>query len=299
MGFRNLVINRPAHLSISNENLLISGTDKNEPESFLVPVEDIASIVIEGQRISLTSSVLSTMAENKVSIISCDSSHLPVGINTPYQGHVRQLERIRQQIKLSEPFKKQLWKLIIVKKIQNQSHCLNFNSYHTDSLKLLSNVNKVKSGDTGNIEGISAKFYFTCLFGINFYRGREDSINASLNYGYAIIRSEIAKQLVAYGFLTALGLHHRNEYNNFNLADDLIEPYRPVVDQWVYRNIRPQTEFTKEVRHSLIGLLGGFSLIDGKKNTISNSIEITVKSLVTSINYSNPDKLLLPDLLNL
>lgn len=155
----------------------------------------------------------------------------------------------------------------------------------------------VNSGDTKNKEAIAAKGYFSSLFGKNFNRNFEDINNTCLNYGYSIIRGAIARSIVSYGYLPAIGIHHKSELNNYNLVDDFIEPFRPIVDLWVKTNINENTEFDKYVRAELVNLLNVDVFIQGKLQSVNNAINIMIASYTTAINQSDYKKLELPEIL--
>lgn len=294
MGFRNIVVSNPAQLHIKDGNLQVTV----EGDTYTVPTEDISVLIIENRNVLLSSSVLSVLAQNNISVVTCDESHLPVSINTAFQSHSRQKRRIDEQIGLTEPFKKRVWQRLISKKIENQAVCLNLLG-HTIGYKDLLNLSKlVNSGDTDNIEGNAARKYFRYIWGIDFTRDKENSINAALNYGYAIIRADIARTLVAYGFIPSLGINHRSEYNNFNLADDFIEPFRPYVDLWVAKNVFIETEFDKECKHSLVSLLKSKVIIGNEIQELSTAIEKVIISFVTAISQDDYNKISLPDLVN-
>jgi CRISPR-associated protein Cas1 len=225
-----VVISKPAKLKLKNRALVI----EQEQGAASVPLEDIAAIVIDQPQVTLTAALLVACADHQVSIITVDDSHTPNGIflaNTP---HSRALKVMRSQLAMSEPHKKRLWQLIVKQKISNQAQLLT-QQQHTkaDTLHVL--ASQVRSGDPDNLEAQAAQLYFPALFGKGFTRDNACFANSALNYGYAIVRSAIARSLVSYGFLPAFGLHHCNELNAFNLADDIIEPYRILVDACVVK----------------------------------------------------------------
>lgn len=228
MSWRSVLISHPAKLSLSQGQLVLQQTEK-----VTLPLEDIAIIVLEHPQIILTHQLLSACATQNVSLISTDPSFLPNGIFLPFQPHSRALKQLKRQLNLSKVRQKQIWQEIIQQKILNQSQVLLQQNLQPQANQLQKLAQKVKSGDKTHIEAYAAQIYFKALFGKPFKRRSDDLINAQLNFGYSIIRSAIARQLVAYGFIPALGIGHHNELNAFNLADDLIEPYRPIVDAQV------------------------------------------------------------------
>ena len=162
----------------------------------------------------------------------------------------------------------------------------------------LENISKkVNSGDTNNKEALAAKGYFSTLFGNGFNRNYDNIYNASLNYGYSIIRGAIARAIVSYGYIPSVGIHHKSELNNYNLVDDFIEPFRPIVDLWVKINVTDDTEFDKFLRAELVNLLNVDVKIQGKLQSVNNAINIIIASYTTAINQKDYEKLELPELL--
>lgn len=292
MSWRSVIITQPTKLSIKNRQLQIT-----QDENFSMPLEDVSTIVLETPQINLSSKAISMMADNKIVMYSCDDKHLPNGIFIPFACHSRQLKIINQQLNCSESFNKRCWQKIIIAKITNQAKVLNLCNKNLMSEYLENLAKNVNSGDTKNKEAIAAKGYFSSLFGKNFNRNFEDINNTCLNYGYSIIRGAIARSIVSYGYLPAIGIHHKSELNNYNLVDDFIEPFRPIVDLWVKTNINENTEFDKYVRAELVNLLNVDVFIQGKLQSVNNAINIMIASYTTAINQSDYKKLELPEIL--
>ena len=228
MSWRSVMITQPTKLSVQNRQLKIT-----QDEEWNIPLEDISSIVFETPQISISAKAMSMIADNKIVLYSCDDKHLPNGVFIPFASHSRSLKVIKNQLKMTEAFKKRCWQKIIVQKILNQAEVLRLSDKIKD-YKYLENLSqKVNSGDTENKEAIAAKEYFNSLFGNKFNRNYDDIFNASLNYGYSIIRGAIARTIVSYGYIPSIGIHHKSELNSYNLVDDFIEPFRPIVDLWV------------------------------------------------------------------
>ncbi len=225
---RTLHFSNPAHLFMRNGQLMIDL--KNEQTDLRsVPIEDIGLVVLEHPHITLSIALIQELANEKAAIITCDQTYLPNGMFLPLNGNSEQTERFRKQTEISEPLKKQLWKQTIQAKIENQALVLERMGLNAERLKYL--ADKVLSGDTTNCEGQAAAYYWKTLYGLNFFRSQErTSPNAQLNYGYAILRSTMARALCSTGLHPSLGIFHRNKYNAFCLADDIMEPYRPLVD---------------------------------------------------------------------
>lgn len=228
--WRSVMISRPATLRRDKFALLIE-----QEQNARVPFEDIAVIVLNHAEITLTHSVLSACGEYGIGVFSSGPTHHPNGVFLPFLPHSRATRMLRLQLALGKPTAKRAWQTIIQAKIQNQANCLKL-AEQSGVDKLESMARRVRSGDPDNLESQASAFYFRALFGNDFHRGQPRWINASLDYGYAVLRAAIARGLVAHGFLPALGLFHASEQNAFNLADDLIEPYRPLVDLHVIQH---------------------------------------------------------------
>ena len=292
MSWRSVMITQPTKLSVQNKQLKIT-----QDEEWSIPMEDISSIVLETPQINISSKVMSLIADNKIVMYSCDDKHLPNGIFIPFASHSRELKILKNQLQCSESFKKRCWQQIIIRKILNQSEVLRLSNKKLMSEHLKNLSNKVNSGDTNNTEAIAAKGYFSSLFGSSFNRNYDNVYNAALNYGYSIIRGAIARCCVSYGYIPSVGIHHKSELNNYNLADDFIEPFRPIVDLWVRNNIDSETTFDKYVRANLVNLSNVDVKIQGKLQSVNNAINVMIASYTTAINQKDYKKLELPELL--
>lgn len=242
---RTLCFSNSAYLSLKNEQLVIKlpQIEKNDdlPESFKVdatktiPIEDIGVVVLDHKQITITQGLMEALLENHCAVITCDKTHLPVGLMLPLCGNTTQNERFRCQLDASLPLKKQLWQQTVQAKIGNQAVVLE-KCRGTEVGNMQKWQKEVRSGDPDNLEGRAAAYYWKNMFpGVDdFTREREGvSPNNLLNYGYAILRAIVARALVASGMLPTLGIHHHNRYNAYCLADDIMEPYRPYVDELV------------------------------------------------------------------
>lgn len=230
MGWRKIMISNPAKLSLNHNALAID----QDHEVITIPLEDIDIVILDNPQIVLTAALLSSCAKSKVIILTVDSVHLPNSQLLPFQPHSRASNVLNLQLQLSQPLKKQLWKQIITRKIENQALALVKLGYLKGSDELFKISKTVRSGDSKNVESRASQIYFNNLFEKSTNRRTDNFINQLLNYGYSLVRSSIAKSLVSYGFLPSLGIFHHNELNSFNLADDLIEPYRPIVDHFIF-----------------------------------------------------------------
>ena len=230
MVWRSVIISQPAKLKRENFALLVE-----QEQSARVPFEDIAVIVLNNREITLTHPVLSACAEYGIGLFATGDNHQPSGVFLPFQSHSRATRMLRLQLDLDKPTGKRAWTAIVQAKINNQALCMKMLNAG-DHERLESMSRRVKSGDTGNMEAQAAAYYFPQVMGRSFHRSQEVWANAALDYGYAVMRGACARALVAHGMLPTLGLFHSSEQNAFNLADDLIEPYRAVVDLHVATN---------------------------------------------------------------
>jgi CRISP-associated protein Cas1 len=250
-----LSFSNPYYLSTKLQQLVIA--NKETGEEISRPVEDLGFIVIDHPQITFTSGLMQLLAEYNVALVVCDSKHHPTGMMLHLDTHHIQAERFREQVAASEPLKKNLWMQTIKAKVRNQAAVLKAVGENPIALENL--ANKVASGDPANIEGQAARIYWKLLFGENFFRDRDGPPpNPSLNYGYSIVRAAVARALVGSGLLPTLGIHHRNKYNSFALADDIMEPYRPFVDLLVYRQRQTISDYhnmTKERKAEFLQLL--------------------------------------------
>lgn len=291
---RTLCFTNQAYLSLKNNQLVIKlpevETNSSLPEDFkseatkTIPIEDIGIVVLDNKRITITQGVMEALLENNAAVVTCNESHLPIGMHLPLVGNTTQTERMRYQIEASLPLKKQLWQQTISAKIQNQAAVLK-QMRGTEVRNMLKWASEVKSGDSENLEARAAVYYWQNAFPMieNFTRSREGvSPNNLLNYGYAILRAIVARALVSSGLLTTLGIHHRNKYNAFCLADDVMEPYRPYVDKFVmqlYDKYPDCEELTKELKAELLSIPVLDVVINGKRSPLMIAVSTTTSSL--------------------
>ena len=277
---RTLHFSNPAHLSFSNAQLVIE-LKGEQNISKTIPIEDIGIVILEHPQITLSMSVLDALIKANAALISCDDHYMPSGMFLPLDGHNTQTERVRNQLHASEPLKKQLWQQTIKCKIENQAAVLEKLGLDSTRLKLL--ATKVLSGDTSNLEAQAASYYWQQLYGSDFVRSRKmESPNAQMNYGYAILRSLVARALSASGMYPSVGIHHRNKYNAFCLADDIMEPYRPFVD-WQVLNMfdgkELETGLTKDQKIQLLSLPQLDISIQQLTRPMFNAVSLTTASL--------------------
>ena len=277
---RSIYIGNPAYLKLKDEQMYIMEPSSNEVKG-KVPVEDLGLLMLDHFQITISHQLIQKMMGNNVVVVSCDSHHLPQGIMLPLYGHTEHSDRVKDQLEASEPLKKQLWKQTIECKIENQKEVLvKLGNYYEPMLDYQKNV---KSGDITNMEGIAAQHYWKNLISLDFLRQRfGDSPNQFFNFGYAVLRSIVARAIVETGLLPVLGIFHKNKYNPYCLADDLMEPYRPFVDllvmDWLTKN--PNTEeLTKDFKAHILQIATKDVVIDGKTRPLMVAVKTTASSL--------------------
>lgn len=292
MSWRSVVISRPARLQREKFSLVIE-----QEQSARVPFEDIAIIVLNHREITLTHPVLSACGEYGISMFATGDTHHPNGVFLPYLQHSRATRWLRKQINISRPLAKRVWASIVRQKIANQGRCLDLADVD-GGRQLAAFVRQVRSGDPDNMESQAAVFYFSRLFGNDFRRSRLIWTNAALNYGYAILRGAIARGLVAHGFFPSIGLHHASEQNAFNLADDMIEPFRPVVDLHVIASCEgEERDLLPADKAALVALLNADMSMPRGTMSVLSSIEQSVESLARVYEHGDEKFLELPALI--
>ncbi|MBK9327985.1 MAG: type II CRISPR-associated endonuclease Cas1 [Sphingobacteriales bacterium] len=276
---RTLYFGNPTRLSVQQQQLLI----KTEERETAVAIEDIGVLVIDHPQISVTHAVLHKLLDNNAAVITCNDKHHPTGLLLNLDGHTQQSEKFQAQVEASEPIKKQLWQQTIRSKISNQAAVLDI--WEIDSAYMKRCEKMVLSGDTSNQEAQASRYYWNNLFQEEdpyFTRHRfGDYPNNFLNYGYAILRATVARGLVASGLLPTLGIHHRNKYNAYCLADDIMEPYRPYVDHLVKQLMleTDEQELTTVVKKRLLEIPAMDLVIDGNKSPLMVGLQRTTASL--------------------
>lgn len=293
--WRTVIINNAEKVNLKDGWLIVQ-TDKE----VRVPVNELYSVVIDNPNTMLSVSAVNALTQAGVHILYCGEKHLPVSVVLPYNTHYRPLNVIRKQLAWNNEFCENIWKNIIIAKIRNQAQVLKMSGCRVKAYDHLIKFSEdVLPGDITNREGLSAKMFFRELYGSAFIRMGDDAINHALNYGYAIIRSAVAKTLCAYGYNPVIGLHHINETNPFNLADGLMEPLRPIVDLWVDQNHEDLfDELTPDNKRKLVNLINEIVLLGGKKMKVRNAIDKYVSSLTTAVNKNNYKELKIPEIIN-
>lgn len=275
MPKRTICIQNPACLSVENFALSISC----ETSSAAIPLEDIWVVIMETHQASITSATLASLADAGVGVIFCDKTHMPCGLYLPLAAHSRHAAIVESQLALSKPLKKQLWQRIVRAKIENQAHVLSLLGYPGKDY-LLNYAKAVTSGDTTGREAVAASLYFKRYLPEG--TRREGVYSSALDYGYAIVRAGIARSAVAGGWLVSQGLHHDNDLNAFNLVDDLIEPFRPLVDLLV-ATIKPDGTLCPSEKKKLVSIFEYSVEITGKEYSLQTAIEMELDSLKRAV----------------
>jgi len=283
---RTLCFSNPAYLSMKNRQLLVKlekqGDDPGRTAT--IPIEDIGIVVLDCQQITITHGLMAALLDNNASVITCNESHMPVGLLLPLEGHTVQSERFQDQLTSSLPLRKQLWQQTVQQKILNQASLLR-ELHNIETGNMQQWAADVHSGDSTNLEGRAAAFYWSRLLpDINgFTREREGNYpNNLFNYGYAILRAVIARALVSSGLLPTLGIHHHNRYNAYCLADDIMEPYRPYVDRLVIQTMHQHPgieELTPDLKRSLLTIPTLEVRINGQRSPLMVAASQTTASL--------------------
>lgn len=278
---RTLYFGSPAYLKTANEQLIIEMQDSGETKS--APIEDIGLLILDHQQITITQALIARLLANNVAVITCNHTHHPTGLLLNLDGNSLQSQKFIAQVEASVPLKKQLWQQTVTAKIMNQAALLE--NERAENKTLLRYAREVKSGDSGNCEAKAAAYYWKHLFPefLQFKRERYGAPpNNLLNYGYAVLRAVVARSLVASGLLPTLGIHHRNQYNAYCLADDIMEPYRPFVDQIVCGIVSMNGKFLEmgtKMKQQLLAVPAMDVKIEQQKSPLMNAVQRTTASL--------------------
>lgn len=303
---RTLYFGNPAYLKTLNEQLVIEipdiGRARDNSDSSLViksiPIEDVGLVILDNRQITITQALLAKFLSNNTAVVTCDETHHPTGMLLNLDGNSLQSQKFQAQWDSTLPLRKQLWQQTVVAKIRNQAALLAIR--RKEHKLLLTLAEQVKSGDSDNCEAKAASYYWKRLFPeeVNFRRERYGPPpNNLLNYGYAILRALVARCLVGSGLLPTLGIHHRNQYNAYCLADDIMEPYRPFVDFVVFQLVRNNGQFleiNQAMKRSLLEIPAMDVRIGGKKSPLMNAVQRTTASLAQCFEGSSR-KILYPE----
>lgn len=271
MGWRTIVVNKNCKLSYKNDYLIIR-SEKLQ----MIHLSEISTIIVENGMVSITSYLINELAEQKIKIVFCDEKHNPSSELIPYYGSYNTSKKILNQTKWKEKKKKEAWQQIIKYKIHNQAMLLKkleIKGYE----KLLEYEEQVELDDKTNREVHAAKVYFNLLFGIDFSRDKKDNTNAALDYGYTIILSLLNREIVSKGYITPLGINHKSEFNQFNLSCDLMEVFRPIIDEIVYKN--RENSFDKTFKYKLINIYNRQIIIKNKEQYLANAVPIFITNV--------------------
>lgn len=279
---RSLYFGNPCYLKKKDNQLLIDFLGQKK-DSVTIPIEDIGIIILDHYQIIITQQLITALNENNAAVICCNNSHLPYSLMLPMYGHHAFNEKIQKQIASSLPLKKNMWQQTVVAKIRNQAAIIK--AIGEDNKRLIRMAERVKSGDPENMEGQAAAYYWDRLFAISegFIRHRYGGPpNNLLNYGYAVLRAVIARNLTASGLFLSFGIHHHNKYNPYCLADDIMEPFRPYVDALVLEIMKEHddiSEITKEIKQKLLTIPVLDIIIEGEKSPLMVGAQRTTASV--------------------
>jgi len=287
-GWRALVVRSDARLSVLNGNVHLVHNDGR----VTLPIDDLDCVLIESPRGNVSIPLLKELASKNIALLVVDDTHKPCGIYLPYSQNARLPVVLRAQIEASEPFKKRVWQRIVKQKILNSAACLEALG-RPGAAELREVASEVRSGDSTNCEAYAARIYFSALLP-GFQRRKGDAISAALDYGYAIVRSLVARSLAATGLQCALGLGHASSSNQFNLADDFVEVFRPFVDCLVFSS-PPDGSFDSAYRQHLVSVLKMECSMNGNTHSVSTAATLTAQSYVRALVARDYRKVLLPD----
>ena len=284
MSWRTVIISNQAKLDYKMGLMVVRGQETKK-----ISVDEMAILVIENPAVSLTGCLLEELVNKKVRVIFCDSKRNPMAELSPHHGSHDSTAKIRTQNEWSEAIKAELWQEIISEKIRKQAEFLEELQKTREAGLLRSYIGQVEKADASNREGHAAKVYFNALFGMDFTRSADNTINAALNYGYSLILSTINREVASNGYLTQIGIFHSNMFNHYNLSCDLMEPFRVLVDRLVYA-MHPE-QFEKTEKHKLWRILDDRVVIDHSSQTLMNALKIYTRSFFDAINDNDPGKI--------
>lgn len=276
MSWRTVVISSTAKLDYQLGFMIVRGE-----ETVKVHINEIEMLIVESTAVSFTAYLMNELVKNKVKVVFCDEKRNPSSELLPYYGSHDTSAKIRHQMEWTKENKAAIWTEIVTEKIRKQAEHLQ-ERFKTEANLLYQYIEEMAFGDETNREGHAAKVYFNALFGKDFSRTEECPLNAALNYGYSIILSLFTREVVANGYITQVGLFHDNMFNQFNLACDLMEPFRPIIDRFVVE-MKP-TQFEKEEKHQMITILNKEVIIDGKKELLGKAVKLYTRSVFDALN---------------
>lgn len=287
MTWRTVVLTQDSKLSLRLNHLVV----KNDGV-VTIPLSEIGQVIVENPNIVMTGHILNALSKNKIMTIICDDKHMPYTHLNLIYGHFRQAKMIKEQIAWTDNRKDILWQEIIKCKIRNQKSVINYYNKDSNLNHFDRYIEQVELADETNREGHAAKVYFNALFGMDFIRGIDTPINWALNYGYSLLLSLFTRIITTKGLLTEIGIHHRNQYNHYNLASDFMEVYRPLIDSIVKKYV--EDEFDERVKHQLLDVFNKKVYIKNKYQYLANSIEIYIDSIIKYMKSGNRKHLSFP-----
>ena len=280
MSWRTVVITKTCKLDYSIGYLVVRDVEKTTK----IHISEISMLIVESTSVAVTVALLNELTKKSVKVIFCDEKHSPSFEVTPYYDSCKSSLKLKQQIDWDDHIKQYIWTNIVAEKISNQAKVLK-QFQLPQYTQLLHYIDEIEFNDATNREGHSAKVYFNALFGKDFTRTEENSINAALNYGYGIILSAFNREIVSNGYITQIGLFHDNMFNQFNLGSDLMEPFRPLVD-YIVRSLMPQ-KFEREEKLEILRILQQEVTIAGRREVVNNAIKIYCKSVFDALNEND------------
>lgn len=282
MGWRTVIVNKHSKLSYQNNHLVYHTLHETE----MLHLSEIAILILETTDILISTMLIKRLVDENVLIIFCDNKRMPIAQLEAFYGRHNSSLQIEKQINWEDENKKEIWTKIISQKLGNQSRCLAKNGFETNAQKLATYHDELKLFDTTNREGHAAKVYFNTLFGVKFTREEKSNINAGLDYGYTLLLSMVAREIVKNGCLTQLGLKHGNQFNQFNLASDIMEPFRPLIDDIVYQN--KDMDF-KSLKYCLLDIFNETYHYNNKDMFLLNIVENYTRKVIQSLNKGSEE----------
>jgi len=290
MGWRILYIDEGEYLSLYIDNIKIQ--NKGEDKEIILPIKDLHTLIIDNYKSVLSVHLMNALSNYNVNVVLCNIEHMPATLIIPQSGNAQVPQMLKHQLSWTARQKQLIHQEIVKSKIKNQYRLLQYFGLDENTInKLIEYENHVQLGDVGNREGLAAKLYFKSLFGKSFIRFSDDTINAGLNYGYSILRSQISKTIIAKGLNPALGFFHKGNTNNFNLSDDFIEPFRPLIDYYIYMYLKDEQLLTKNHKLDIIKHTTKKVTYNQSKQTLFNAINQYVDAVISFMNTGDLDKL--------
>ncbi len=295
MAFRTILIEKARRINLDLNSIIVNYEDND----FVINLDEISIVIFDDPMCLISLKLLSKLCEKGISVLFTDYSHNPVGTLLPLQKHSRSSKKLKQQLAWKNKEKQYLWSKIVSNKIQNQIYTLK-KLNKKDKIALLEKyILEIEDDDKTNREGLASRTYFKELFSNDFKRFNDDIINYCLNFSYQIIRSKISQEIISLGYISQLGINHKSEYNSFNLSDDLIEPYRPIVDYYIYMILdsNPEDYLTPQLKRKIIDILNNEISYNNQKIKIGISIQFYVQNIMSFMETGDINKIIFPKLI--